>query len=74
MRFKFVFSAEWPSLPQCLALCLNIIIHSLLAQPGYLNCVMTHTLYARNVAVRYVVMIRFAMNAVHGLRIFAECI
>ena len=28
MRFKFVFSAEWPSLPQCLALCLNIIIHS----------------------------------------------
>ena len=22
------FSAEWPSLPQCLALCLNIIIHS----------------------------------------------
>ena len=26
MRFKFVFSAEWPSLPQCLALCLNIII------------------------------------------------
>ena len=31
MRFKFVFSAEWPSLPQCLALCLNIIIHSFLA-------------------------------------------
>ena len=30
MRFKFVFSAEWPSLPQCLALCLNIIIHSFL--------------------------------------------
>ena len=28
MRFKFVFSAEWPSLPQCLALCLNIIIPS----------------------------------------------
>ena len=28
MRFKFVFSAEWPSLPQCLALCLNIIFHS----------------------------------------------
>ena len=28
MRFKFVFRAEWPSLPQCLALCLNIIIHS----------------------------------------------
>ena len=35
---------------------------------------MIHTLYARNVAVRYVVMIRFAMNAVHGLRIFVECI
>ena len=30
---------------------------------------MIHTLYARNVAVRYVVMIRFVMNAVHGLRI-----
>ena len=28
LRFKFVFSTEWPSLPQCLALCLNIIIHS----------------------------------------------
>ena len=28
MHFKFDFSAEWPSLPQCLALCLNIIIHS----------------------------------------------
>ena len=32
MRFKFVFSAEWPSLPQCLALCLNIIIHSFIRQ------------------------------------------
>ena len=32
MRFKFVFSAEWPSLPQCLALCLNIIIHSFILQ------------------------------------------
>ena len=35
---------------------------------------MTHTLYARNVAVRYVVMIRFAMNAVYGLRSFTDCI
>ena len=34
-------------------------------------CYDTHTI-ARNVAVRYVVMIRFAMNAVHGLRIFAD--
>ena len=33
MRFKFVFSAEWPSLPQCLALCLNIIIHSFIHSP-----------------------------------------
>ena len=33
MRFKFVFSAEWPSLPQCLALCLNIIIHSFILAP-----------------------------------------
>ena len=35
---------------------------------------MTHTLYARNVANRYVVMIRFAMNAVYGLRNFADYI
>ena len=35
---------------------------------------MIHTLYARNVAVRYVAMILFAMNAVYGLRIFAEYI
>ena len=35
MRFKFVFSAEWPSLPQCLALCLNIIIHSFLQLSVY---------------------------------------
>ena len=35
---------------------------------------MIHTLYARNVAIRYVVMIRFAMNAIYGLRNFAECI
>ena len=35
---------------------------------------MIHTLYARNVAVRYVIMIRFAMNAIHGLRIFEGCI
>ena len=34
MRFKFVFSAEWPSLPQCLALCLNIIIHSFIVDSG----------------------------------------
>ena len=34
MRFKFVFSAEWPSLPQCLALCLNIIIHSFIHPVG----------------------------------------
>ena len=48
---------------------------ALLAQTGYLICVMTHTLYARNVAIRYryVVMIHFAMNAVYGLKIFAEC-
>ena len=34
MRFKFVFSAEWPSLPQCLALCLNIIIHNSMLYPN----------------------------------------
>ena len=31
---------------------------------------MTHTHHARNVAVRYVIMIRFAMNVSHGPRIF----
>ena len=35
---------------------------------------MIHTLYARNVAVRYVIMIRFVMNAVYGLRIFEGCL
>ena len=43
-------------------------------QPGYLSCVTTHTHYARNVAVRYVIMIRFAMNVSHGPRIFVGCI
>ena len=33
---------------------------------------MTHTLYARHVAVRYVIIILFAKNAIHGLRIFAR--
>ena len=37
MRFKFVFSAEWPSLPQCLALCLNIIIHSFIPSAADIN-------------------------------------
>ena len=31
---------------------------------------MTHTLYARHVAVRYVIIILFAKNVIHGLRIF----
>ena len=30
---------------------------------------MTHTLYTRHVAVRYVIVILFAKNAIHGLRI-----
>ena len=30
---------------------------------------MTHTLYARHVAVRYVIVILFAKNAIYGLRI-----
>ena len=30
---------------------------------------MTHTLYARHVAVRYVIVILFAKNEFHGLRI-----
>ena len=30
---------------------------------------MTHTLYGRHVAVRYVIVILFAKNAIHGLRI-----
>ena len=34
---------------------------------------MIHTHYARNVAVRYVIISLFAMNAIHGLRIFEEC-
>ena len=34
---------------------------------------MINTLYAKNVAIRYVVMILFAMNVVHGLPTFAEC-
>ena len=32
------------------------------------------TLYAKNVAVRYVIINLFAMNAIHGLRIFERCI
>ena len=36
MHFKFDFSAEWPLLPQCLALCLNIIIHSFISFPSFL--------------------------------------
>ena len=29
---------------------------------------MIHTLYARHVAVRYVILILFAKNAIHGLK------
>ena len=35
---------------------------------------MIHTLYARHVAVRYVIIILFTKNAIHGLRIFVPCI
>ena len=33
---------------------------------------MIHTLYARHVAVRYVIIILFVKNAIHGLRICSD--
>ena len=33
---------------------------------------MINTLYARNVAIRYVIIILFAMNVVHGLPTFTK--
>ena len=33
---------------------------------------MIHTLYARHVAVRYVILILFAKNAIHGLKDFRK--
>ena len=64
---------SWPPLPNqdSLARCKCASASSV--QTGYLIYVMINTLYARNVAIRYVVMILFAMNVVHGLPTFAEC-
>ena len=41
-------------------------------QTGYRIYVMINTLYARNVAIRYVIIMLFAMNVVHGLPTFAK--
>ena len=43
MHFKFDFSAEWPLSPQCLALCLNIIIHSFLCPVRSLRVALERT-------------------------------